>query len=183
MRILVIGATGLLGTAVVQALSVNHEVLEASRNGQYKVDLRDPDSITALYVATGPVDAVACAAGVTPFAPLVDLQLDDFRAGLQDKLLGQIEVVRQGVDHVNDGGSFTLVSGVLGRRPHRHRHRCQHRQRCARTPSCVPPPSSCRVASASTPSAPPSSRKRGTRTASTSQVTGRSPPPRWRGRT
>ena len=45
------------------------------------------------------------------------MQLDDFRAGLQDKLLGQIEVVRQGVHHVNDGGSFTLVSGVLADDP------------------------------------------------------------------
>ena len=113
MRILVIGATGLLGTAVVPALRVDHEVLEASRSGRYTVDLRDPESITALYAATGPVDAVPCAAGVTPFARLADLRLDDFRAGLHDKLLGQIEVIRPGVDHVNDGGSFTLVSGVL----------------------------------------------------------------------
>jgi NAD(P)-dependent dehydrogenase (short-subunit alcohol dehydrogenase family) len=117
VRILVIGASGLLGTAVVQAVSGNHEVLGASRNGRYKVDLRDPDSITALYAATGPMDAVACAAGVTPFAPLADLRLDDFRAGVEDKLLGQIELVRQGVDHVNDGGSFTLVSGVLADDP------------------------------------------------------------------
>jgi NADP-dependent 3-hydroxy acid dehydrogenase YdfG len=63
------------------------------------------------------MDAVACAAGVTPFAPLADLRLDDFRAGVEDKLLGQIELVRQGVDHVNDGGSFTLVSGVLADDP------------------------------------------------------------------
>jgi len=33
MKILVIGATGLLGTPVARALEVNHEVLRASLNG------------------------------------------------------------------------------------------------------------------------------------------------------
>jgi NAD(P)-dependent dehydrogenase (short-subunit alcohol dehydrogenase family) len=40
-----------------------------------------------------------------------------YRAGINDKLLGQIELVRQGIAHVRDGGSFTLVSGVLSDDP------------------------------------------------------------------
>ncbi len=116
MRILVVGASGVLGRAVVAALA-GHDVVEASRTGPNRVDLRDPDSIASLYAQVGEVDAVACSAGVTPFRPFDELTLEDFRSGLDDKLLGQIELVRQGVDYVRPGGSFTLVSGVLSAEP------------------------------------------------------------------
>jgi len=118
MRVLVIGASGTLGSAVTPVLRERgHEVLEASRNGKYTVDLTEPGSIDDLYASTGPVDAVACTAGVTPFRPFAELTLADIQSGLNDKLLGQIELVRRGLDHVRDRGSFTLVSGVLGSDP------------------------------------------------------------------
>lgn len=63
------------------------------------------------------MDAIACTAGVTPFKPLAELTRADYSAGLTDKLLGQIELVSQGIDHLSDGGSFTLVSGVLAYDP------------------------------------------------------------------
>lgn len=117
MRILLIGATGTLGSAVAEALAVNADLIMASRTGEHRVDLTDPPSVAALYSSVGTVDAVACAAGVTPFKPLGDLTREDFLDGVTDKLLGQIELVRQGIDHVSDGGSFTLVSGVLAHDP------------------------------------------------------------------
>lgn len=117
MRILVVGASGLLGRAVVDALQARHEVLKASRNGEHTVDIRNQASIADLYSAVGPIDAVACAAGVTPYAALNQLTTGEVRAGLDDKLLGQIELVRQGLHLIRDGGSFTLVSGVLAYEP------------------------------------------------------------------
>jgi NAD(P)-dependent dehydrogenase (short-subunit alcohol dehydrogenase family) len=116
MKILVVGATGVLGKAVVSALA-GHEIIEASRRGTHTVDVKDPASIAALYAEVGDADAVACAAGVTPFNSFENLGLDDYRSGIEDKLLGQIELVRQGVNHIGDGGSFTLVSGVLSADP------------------------------------------------------------------
>lgn len=116
MRILLVGAGGLLGSAVADALS-GHDLIAASRSAEQPVDLTDPASIVALYDRVGTVDAVACAAGVTPFAPLADLTLDQYRAGIDDKLLGQIALVRSGLEHVSDGGSFTLISGVVGEEP------------------------------------------------------------------
>ena len=116
MRILLVGASGLLGTAVAEALA-DHDLITASRTGTEQVDLTEPDSITALYDRIGRVDAVVCTAGVTPFAPISELSLDQYRAGITDKLLGQIALVRLGLDRVADGGSFTLTSGVLSEDP------------------------------------------------------------------
>ena len=118
MRILLVGANGLLGRAVHAALTENgHDVVAASRRAGEHVDLTDPASVTALYARVGTVDAVACTAGVTPFAPLPELTIDQYRAGLTDKLLGQVALVQLGLEHVSDGGSFTLVSGILGDDP------------------------------------------------------------------
>jgi NAD(P)-dependent dehydrogenase (short-subunit alcohol dehydrogenase family) len=116
MRVLVAGASGVLGRAVVSALS-GHEVIAAARTSGRIVDLGDAASISALYAEIGQVDAVACAVGETPFKPFGQLSLNDYRAGLESKLLGQVELVRQGVDYVADAGSFTLVSGILSAEP------------------------------------------------------------------
>src|SRR5690348_861069 len=60
---------------------------------------------------------LACTPGVPPFAPVTELALDQFRAGVTDKLLDQIALVRLGPDHVADGGNSTLISGVVGDEP------------------------------------------------------------------
>ncbi|GGM70456.1 short chain dehydrogenase [Longimycelium tulufanense] len=118
MKILLVGASGTLGQAVRTVLEKQHEVVTASRSsGEYTVDLTDPSSVEVLYRAVGPVDAVACTAGAVPFRPFTDLTLDDFRAGVADKLLGQVELVRRGISAVAPGGSFTLVTGVLAQDP------------------------------------------------------------------
>ena len=111
-----IGATGTIGRAIVDALAARHEVIPASQSSTpLTVDLAQPDSIQALYRAVGPVDAVVCAAGQARFAPLVELSDDDFQFSLANKLMGQVNLVRFGFEAVRDGGSFTLTSGVLAR--------------------------------------------------------------------
>ena len=112
-----VGASGRLGRAVVQALAGRHEVVEASRTSAHYVDLTNSASIAGLYTTVGTVDAVACAAGKTPYGALTELTSDQWLTGVRDKLLGQVELVRLGIDHVSDGGSFTLVSGVLSEEP------------------------------------------------------------------
>jgi NAD(P)-dependent dehydrogenase (short-subunit alcohol dehydrogenase family) len=118
MRVIVVGATGTIGKAVVEALGARHEVLPVSHSGgRHRVDLGEPGSIASLFEAVGPVDAVVCAAGLAKFGPLGSLMEDDFFLGLRNKLMGQVNLVRLGLSRVADGGSFTLTSGVLGRRP------------------------------------------------------------------
>ena len=112
-----VGAGGRLGTAVVTALSARHEVVPASRSGEHFVDLTNPATIAALYASVGRVDAVVCTAGKTPYGALTELTSEQWLAGVRDKLLGQVELVRLGIGHVTDGGSFTLVSGILSEQP------------------------------------------------------------------
>lgn len=74
MKLIVIGATGTIGSAVAAALEGKHEVVRASRNGTVKVDLADPGSIAALLTSVGAVDAVVCCA-VEAFVRAVALEM------------------------------------------------------------------------------------------------------------
>ncbi|HYK05191.1 MAG TPA: short chain dehydrogenase [Thermoanaerobaculia bacterium] len=118
MRILVIGAHGTIGREIVNALSADHEVIGASRSGsEVSVDITKPASIQAMYASVGKVDAVISAAGSGAWKPLAQLTDEDFAFSLGYKLMGQVNVVRYGFAHVNDGGSITTTSGILSRSP------------------------------------------------------------------
>ncbi len=117
MRILLVGATGTIGKAVAAALGSRHEVVAASRHTGERVDIEDPASIRALYQRVGRVDAVISAAGGAAWKPLAELTDQDFAFSLGNKLMGQVNLVRYGLDAVADGGSFTLTSGVLAQQP------------------------------------------------------------------
>ncbi|MGB7190442.1 MAG: short chain dehydrogenase [Acidobacteriaceae bacterium] len=118
MKVLLIGATGTIGRAVAAALSPKHEVVPASRTkSAHKVDIADTNSIRKMYQEVGRVDAVISAAGLAKFAPLASLTEDDFQFCLSNKLMGQVNLVRLGFDHVSDGGLFILTSGVLAQHP------------------------------------------------------------------
>src|SRR5262249_31053436 len=108
MRILIIGATGTIGREIGRALAPQHENVEVSRSHTpLTVDIASVDSIRAMYAAAGRVDAVVSAAGATRRKALTQLTDDDFAFSIANKLMGQVNLVRYGLDHVNDGGSFT----------------------------------------------------------------------------
>lgn len=118
MRILVVGGTGTIGSAVVAALSSRHEVISVGLNkGAYQLDLASPDSMAAFFQNVGRFDALISAAGRAAFAALDKLTDADFQLSLSNKLMGQVNLVRLGLPFANDGASFTLTSGVLSREP------------------------------------------------------------------
>lgn len=118
MKILVVGGTGTIGRAVVATLRPQHEIVVAGHtSGDVQVDLADPSSIEALFETVGDVDAVVSCAGEAAFGALGNLSDDDFVLGLSNKLMGQVNLVRRGIDRVRDAGSFTLTSGVLSQEP------------------------------------------------------------------
>jgi NAD(P)-dependent dehydrogenase (short-subunit alcohol dehydrogenase family) len=110
MKVIVIGGTGTIGREVVAALERRHEVVPASRQGDPSIDLADPASIAGLFESVDDADAVVCCAAN---APLTELSNERFASSLQGKLFGQVEVVRQAVEHLSDGGSITLTSGQI----------------------------------------------------------------------
>ncbi len=117
MRVLLVGASGLLGKEIAGLLA-EHEVISASRKGaDIAVDLSDKSSIEAMYSAAGKVDAVICVAGTAKFAPLESLADGDFAFSLANKLMGQVNLVRCAVGKVTEGGSVTLTSGILAQSP------------------------------------------------------------------
>jgi len=118
MKILVIGATGTIGKAVVEQLSPDNEVIRAGyKDGDVQVDLGNADSIRSMFDKTGTLDAVISTAGLANFAPFEALQDADYQLALDNKLMGQINLIRIGRKKVSDGGSITLTSGVLAREP------------------------------------------------------------------
>lgn len=118
MKILLIGANGTIGQAITQELAPRHDMITAGRNsGDVRVDLKDFSSVQAMYAQVGAVDAVISAAGNVHFGALAEMTPELMGIGLADKLMGQINLVLAGQHVLNDGGSFTLTSGILSHDP------------------------------------------------------------------
>lgn len=118
MKVVVIGGTGLIGSAVVKELKPRHEIIcVGHRDGDYTVDIEQLDSIKSLYKKTGTFDAIVMATGRVAFVTLPQITTEDFLLGLNSKLMGQVNCVLMGLEYMNDYGSFTLTSGILNQDP------------------------------------------------------------------
>lgn len=114
MKIIVIGHTGTIGSAVAAALAARgHHVTGVSRHGDPAVDLEDTRSLERVFDRITDVDAVVSCAGDGAFKPLADLADADFAFSIRSKLMGQINLARVALHRLRDGGSITLTSGVL----------------------------------------------------------------------
>lgn len=117
MKIIVIGASGTIGTAVADALAAAHTVVRATRQGRVRVDIEDPPSVAALLATVPDVDGIVCCAGNARFVPLDRLSEDDVAYSVRSKLMGQVHVIRLALAHLRDRGSVTVTSGVLAQTP------------------------------------------------------------------
>lgn len=118
MRILIVGGSGTVGKAVAAELGRRHEIVRAGRSsGDVTVDVMSEESVKAMYQKLGKVDAVVTCVGHVHFGPVATMTPEQFRKGLNDKLMGQVNLVLLGMENVNDNGSFTLTSGILDRDP------------------------------------------------------------------
>ncbi|MBS9422517.1 short chain dehydrogenase [Photorhabdus caribbeanensis] len=114
MKVIVIGASGTIGKAISEELEKNHEVIRAGRNGlDVVVDITSVDSIKSMYERIGKVDAVVSATGSAHFGSISELTPELNEIGINSKLKGQINLVLLGMDYINDGGSFTLTTGIM----------------------------------------------------------------------
>jgi NAD(P)-dependent dehydrogenase (short-subunit alcohol dehydrogenase family) len=118
MRIIVVGATGTIGKAVADALEArDHQVLRASRKGELPVDIQDPESIKHMYEVTGEIDGVVACVGNAAWKPLTELEDTDLTFSIANKLLGNVNLVRFGVNNMRDKGVFLLTAGIFSQEP------------------------------------------------------------------
>ncbi|MBP9742474.1 MAG: short chain dehydrogenase [Burkholderiales bacterium] len=119
MRIVVIGGTGTIGRSVVTDFASEHEVISVGRTpnpDSVTVNMSQPESIGKMFGQIGKVDAIITTAGGVTFKPIDELDSQDVLNSLNDKLMGQINLVLIGKKYLNKGGSFTLTSGILSNR-------------------------------------------------------------------
>jgi NAD(P)-dependent dehydrogenase (short-subunit alcohol dehydrogenase family) len=111
VKIVVLGATGLVGRAVVAALEPRHEVVPVSRTSAVRADLSGPASLDALFSIDA--DAVVCCAANVPLRPLTELSDEQVLDDLRGKLLGQVAFARRAAARLPAGGSITLTGGTF----------------------------------------------------------------------
>jgi len=118
MKILLIGATGTIGQKVLARLGDIHEVIAAAhRDGEYQVDIADKASIQELFTRVGEVDAVISTTGAAAFAALSEQTDEQFSLAWDNKLMGQINLLRVGRPFIRNGGVILLTSGMLASEP------------------------------------------------------------------
>ncbi len=118
MKILIIGGNGTIGKKVSAKLAQNHEVIIAGKtSGSIQVDIADIESIKKMYEALPKLDAVLCIAGEAKWDYFENLSHEDYYIGIKSKMMGQVNLVRVGKEYINEGGSFTLTTGILADDP------------------------------------------------------------------
>ncbi|NIF34954.1 short chain dehydrogenase [Enterobacter sp. Tr-810] len=118
-KVILIGAQGKMGQAALSGLK-NHEVITASRSGEgcdHKVDITSTSSLKALFEKVGKFDAVVNTVGFCEYADFTEMTEEQWETTVQSKMMGQINLVKVGLDYINDKGSFTLISGILNVKP------------------------------------------------------------------
>ena len=117
-KIIVVGATGRLGSVVVSGLT-DYEVIRAGRTGpDLKIDALDFESASDAFETIGTFDGLISCAGVrAPFKPFEDLTMEDFAIGLSNKCFSQLNLAKAAIPHLTENGSITLTSGIIGDEP------------------------------------------------------------------
>lgn len=121
MKIILVGASGTIGKAVVADLGERHDIIQAGRNGKdLAIDITDPASIRSALSSVGEFDALVSATGAVHFGAFEEMDAEKYEIGIRNKLMGQVNLVLIGRDYITDNGSFTLTTGVLSHDPIRY---------------------------------------------------------------
>jgi NAD(P)-dependent dehydrogenase (short-subunit alcohol dehydrogenase family) len=121
MKIIIVGASGTMGTHLSKAFGKENEIVTADRTtGDIKVDITSPVSIEEMFKKVGPFDALISTAGPTYVGPWKNLDDKEFRKGVEGKMMGQINLVLIGQHYINPKGSFTLITGALTHDPQKN---------------------------------------------------------------
>lgn len=126
-KILLVGAQGVVGRWVHQALKADHTVITAGLEAPHEadalqLDLTDTEAVQQTLRRLGPLDAVVSTAGRAHFRALSNvtaapLETSVYGLGLHDKLMGQVNLALAAREVLKPGGSITLTSGTTSTEP------------------------------------------------------------------
>ncbi len=119
MKIIVIGASGIIGSEVVAVLKGQHEVIRVGfSSGDIVCDYTNPDSVKQLFEKVGQFDGlISVVGGDSVFKPYESLTDEDYVYGFKRKFLGQVRLVKFGEPTISNNGVFVLTSGFLSHYP------------------------------------------------------------------
>ena len=120
-KVLIIGATGTIGSAISAEIEGDYEIIQASRSCDEAVDISDHASVEQLFnrikSTHSQVDGIIVVAGGGMVSKIDDMDLDAFLPTLAAKLRGQVAVVKYGRRIVRSGGAIILTGGTLANTP------------------------------------------------------------------
>ena len=130
-RVLIVGGSSGIGFAVAaQAAAAGATVTIASRSkakleeaqstldqgvDTVELDTADEAAVEHFFTASAPWDHIVVSAAQTPSGPVRSLPLADAKAAMDSKFWGAYRIARAA--RIKEGGSLTLVSGLLSARP------------------------------------------------------------------
>ena len=118
MRTLIIGATGTIGKEIARLSKERGDtVIAASRKGNPSINIDDPHSLDDYFDNSSNIDAIICAAGNASFGRFSNLNDEQIQLGLTSKLLGQVNLVKKGIQKLNPSGVIVLTGGMLAFSP------------------------------------------------------------------
>lgn len=96
MKIVIVGASGTIGSAVSELLARDHQVIRVGHSrGDATVDMTDGASIAALFAGIGRFDALVVASGSVAFNALTEMTDEQWQLGLQSVTVHQPPVDSQ----------------------------------------------------------------------------------------
>lgn len=118
MKILVIGGAGIVGSGIVNLLKQDHEVISLGRtSGDYQVDLEDRTSVKQMFNDIKHIDGIISTTGNGKMAPFTELVDEDIDLAINSKLKANINLLQEGIKHLNKDGFITVTSGIASEFP------------------------------------------------------------------
>ena len=127
-HVVVVGATGVLGANIatqlaaagarVSAIVRDHTRLDGASVSQYALaDVADHEALRTALSSVAPFDGVVNATGVVAFGNVVDLDDATLVRLFAVNSIAPIVMLRESAVHMNDGGFFVNISGVVATQP------------------------------------------------------------------
>ena len=115
----VTGAAGGIGSATVRALNagghrtVGLDLAPAPDAGlSIQLDLMDEAALAAAMAQAGPIDGLACIAGINAMGRVTDQPYADFRRVMRVNAGGTMLAMKHASPHLRDGGAIVLMGSV-----------------------------------------------------------------------